>query len=258
MRLPSKLVKGALLPLAFAAVSASAASIHTGFYAGLNTGASFLNNTSKTVYNLSADNEALGITMREDSSQRGFNGGIFSGYNFYNDGTMMVGAELSFDWNSNNGYYADDYIVTNNESTYSMRYDFNLTIQPGVCITPCAWMFMKLGVAYGCFCDDYENLHSGLVSGAKVVNTDEGLFGWTLGAGLQRAVTDNFSLFTSYQYTYYGTCDMNVAKNGTRINVMTAPAAGNILEQEGAISAKIKRDAKLDQSVFKIGAIYTF
>lgn len=224
---------------------------HNKYYVGVNTGASFVTNQSFDHYD---SDTPYWHDLREESSARGYNGGVMFGYNFYCDCNMMLGAELSFNMYSNRGRYTDNFYNPDNskhsnfEFSHDMEYSWHLTLRPSFIITPCTLFYMNLGVGYAKVNFKAENkIYANADPYPNRFSSDETKYGFTLGAGLQKRITNCISVFAEYQYTYYGDfCPDKVKQGGTMVPVE---------QPEGTFT---NRGAVIDTNVFKIGMMYTF
>jgi len=219
------------------------------WYAGINTGASFIHNSSRDKF-VRNNNEIL---FREDHSQRGFNGGIFLGWNFYTCDVFNLALELTADLYSNRGHYTIDAFDDASQRTihhdvnYDMNYAFHLALRPGFCINDCTMLYFTIGAAYGDFEIEMNNRNSQTIGpgNPQSISEDEWLWGFSLGTGLKRQLSCNLSVFAAYEYTYYGKesfDDMNML-------------LGSSISDQARIG---DREACIDSNTFKLGLIYNF
>lgn len=284
-----KLSKAQLLLAAGLAVSATTAladPVMPGFYIGANSGSSFVTNQSNAhvlLINNAEDGDRVSVTHREESSIRGFNGGVFAGWNFFCNETWFHGIEFSADFFSNRGRWTHDtYFVThldqddvnarvaNFENVYDLDYALNLTFRPGVKINDSTVFYGILGVSWACFDNEVNRInrrggrsgggeqeapsamrvsHNNYGEPVNKKEDDDNLFGFVLGAGLSKQVTHYMSVFGSYQYTYYGKTDLDGFESQ-----MQHPQG----EADPTDITVSERSATIDSNIFKIGVIFNF
>lgn len=239
---------------------------HT-FYFGANTGASFVTNQSFDWYHTEPqDGPGYHFINREESSARGYNGGLMVGYNFYCDCNMMLGIEASANLYTNRGHYSTVFYNPHNETTgnwefsHDMNYSFHLTAHPSFLINNCTILYFNAGLgyakvnfrannlAYGHSQDmEWEDDH---VNGHHHTSwsDDENAYGFTLGAGIQKRITACVGVFAEYQYTHYGkVCLDDAPKAHSHGSAPSLPPLGVFSE----------RDATIDTNVFKVGLVFT-
>lgn len=167
--------------LALAASTASADPLQTGFYVGANSGASFVTNQvtgTVSIFNLE-EYDSVRARYNEENSIRGYNGGIFAGWNFYCDERWFHGVELSWDFFSNRGTSAHDleYVnvatygelvaampvqhveldddvdvkVANFEEIYDLEWALNLVFKPGVKVSDNTVFYGIVGASWASF-----------------------------------------------------------------------------------------------------------
>lgn len=245
----SKKLVGALAPIALVATALTAqahAQLGQGFYVGLNTGSSFVTNQAENHFSFNGDGSGS-FLYHDESSQRGFNLGAAIGWNFYCDCHYVMGLEFSADWYFNEADYTTEFPINVHEN-WKDKYALNLTFRPGVLINESTLLYAQLGVAWTCFESEthFNNAadFGGGVSFAGNFEQDENLWGWVLGAGIQKQVCDNFSMFAQYTYTYYNDDE---CLDDLRF---TGP--------EGQSARWHNREFNLDTNTFKVGLIFTF
>ncbi len=144
----------------------------TGFYVGVNGGYGW------------AEAEALGVSF--DDIEGGF-GGVQAGYN-YDFGGFVLGAEADVQFSGVEGDIP---------AVGSASLDNFGTVRA------------RAGVALDRF---LPYVTAGLAWGNATIDTsagdlDDNYVGWTIGAGLEYAVTDNVTVKAEYLYTDYGSAD---------------------------------------------------
>lgn len=219
---------------------------HNRLYFGLNTGVSVVNNQS---YNHYSANNDYTVFFRDESSARGYNGGLIVGYNFFCDCHMMMGVELGGNLYSNRGhetvnfYNRNDGYYSNFEFGHDMEYSFHITARPSFIINRCTLFYFNVGAGFAKINFDAQNLIPEN-AGVFVRHHSDNISRWglTLGAGIHKRITNYVGVFGEYQYTYYGECDLGRLYQG---NSLIAP-----------IGSFANRSAIIDANVFKFGLIF--
>lgn len=218
---------------------------HKGFYAGLNSGASFV--TGQTYSESTRGGSSSILVFRDEASARGYNGGALFGVNFYCDPVFIYGIELTGNLYSNrarqtwwNMRSVFEYSATQNyQDSWSLAYSADLTFKPGYFISPSTELYAIMGASVAGLKAELKHLTLGADNGDPAVRNHKTLYGAVLGAGIQRELCNRVSVFGSYQYSYYGKTNLSDAGDGG----------------EGQIS---NRSLRIDANVFKLGVIYTF
>jgi len=142
-----------------------------------------------------------------DANPDGIAGGIYAGANWQLNNGIVVGAETELNLNdgSDTAIYISEYVPT-----YPGYYDMEIRqnwsgstrLRLGYAVD--RWLpYITGGVAYS----DYESNLYGEANG------DGTLLGYTLGAGVEYAVTDNWRVRLSYLFTDYDTDTFNTNYN---------------------------------------------
>lgn len=184
-----------------------------GFYIGANTGASFV--TGQTYSELKFIDAFPGLlagtktTFRDEASARGYSGGAFLGWNFYVDSEYLYGLEISGNAYSNRAHQSiwsigafnngSPSAVLNFDESWDMKYSADLTFHPGVFLSESTALYGILGASIA-------EISTRFKESRRHHNHEESdtLYGFVLGAGIQKQLCNRLSMFVSYQYTYYG------------------------------------------------------
>lgn len=179
----------------------------TGFYVGGQLG-----------YGFSGDNRnfyyygAGGIAPLADdyygynTSPDGFFAGLHAGYNHQFSNQLVLGVETELNWSdvSGSGFYDEggdvdeDYI-----GTFDLKWFGSTRARVGFAhgrLLP----FLTAGVAYGKFRFDENDTADASFFSAGGGGT---LVGWSAGAGLEYALTNNWTIRGEYRYTDFGNKD---------------------------------------------------
>lgn len=236
-----------------------------GFYIGANTGASFVTGQPYDELRLIdsypgflADTKTI---FRDEGSARGYSGGAFLGWNFYVDREYIYGLEISGNAYSNRahqsiwsiGAYNQSVIladVLNFDESWDMKYSADLTFHPGVLLSESTSL-------YGIFGASIAEISTTFKESRRHHSHDESdtLYGFVLGAGIQKQLCNRLSMFVSYQYTYYG--DHSLRDHTINIPLVNAtPTLRQVREDN--FNGVHHRTLNIDTNVFKIGMLYTF
>ncbi len=169
----------------------------TGFYFGANLGGAIGNIQTKHYYQ-------VGAVTKNSSFLSGFLGGFQGGYNYQWTDWLVVGAEVDFDWtnarSSRNTVYVDGLTLGGNK--HKIKYLGTVRARLGYSADR-ALMYITGGYAYGSmknnFVFSYDNPVTDLpvVASAQKTKTQTG---WTIGGGLEYALTHNVLVRTEYLY----------------------------------------------------------
>lgn len=175
-----------------------------GGYVGVSAGYMFDRTTRATGYGLAGNQ----FSKRYINGTNGFVGGVFGGYNF-TAGNVVYGVEANVD-------YADSHATRRTfhgiASTGSdLGFNGALRARLGYSLDR-ALFYVNGGVALA----DVKYTATDVTGTAKKSSTE---FGYTLGAGMEYAVTSNLLLRTEYAFTDYG--DKTLATGGGRYNFET-------------------------------------
>ncbi len=192
----------------------------TGFYIGGQIGYEW--GTSSTT----ARSFATGaVTPQFDYSASGVVGGIHSGYN-YQINQFVIGYESAMNGSSSQGS------GLNNSDT--MPFESSVRGRVGI-----AWnralFFAAGGVAFGTL----QNTSTYTLSGySHTYNTEK--VGWTVGGGVEYAITNNWSVRAEYRYTDYG--------NINEVEAFSTGGAYSVTKHETDNKMQIGFSYKFDRS----------
>jgi len=164
------------LAMALCAVPASA-QVFEGPYVGLQAGW----NHDK-IGNASSDIGNLDIHDSRDS----FTGGVYGGYNHQVAPNVVLGVEAGFNLG------ADD-AVRGNAAVIDPNYSFDLGARAGYLVNDKTLAYVRGG---------YENTRARIASAAG--NSHDTFDGWSIGGGVERALTDTISARLEYRYSDLG------------------------------------------------------
>lgn len=234
---------------------------HKGLYIGANTGATFVTGQiqDKFVNGVNFINTERESTLyRNEDSERGYNGGILVGWNFYVDPQFVLGIEINANAFSNNAYQTiwnftpdiDGNDLINWQERWKIRYTADFLFKPGVLISDSTELYGIIGISYAEVKTQLKNLVPSLAGPNRLTfNNSSDVYGFVLGAGLTKQLCNQLGFFTSYQYTYFGNGQDHLADG----------VEGNFDGQDQDFRTFLKeRKLKVDANVFKVGLIYTF
>lgn len=214
----------------------------TGLYAGVQVGYAVGTGKFDDMYNYQPDSEGGGINRyTAEPDLLGWLGGAHVGYLHQFD-ALVVGAESDLNWSgvSGNGYF---FYHNNLEGTIdgpsaeNVQMDFlwdgSSRVKAGLAMDQLL-AFATAGVAYAQvdITDHRDYGDSGIHDFKGTAN----LLGWTAGAGLSYALSDNIVLTGEYRYTSYGE-DSGSFLDGTNDN-SRAYVSGDLHRATAAISFK--------------------
>lgn len=188
----------------------------TGFYAGVNAGYAFsgdsklkdvdVNYYGYSIYPLD--------TVTDSSDDGSFTGGAQIGYN-YQIGSFVIGAEADFNYADIQFEHSgrEDFMAT---STYTGAYTVDAkakvewfgTVRARLGFTPIdrLLVFATGGLAYGNVKTDmnFVDYFGGGIDASFSESKSDTRFGWTIGAGLEYAITDHLTVKGEYAYVDLG------------------------------------------------------
>lgn len=187
----------------------------TGFYAGINAGGGWGNDSIKSAWYGPAeiyDAEALAsfVNPPYSNSRAGFIGGIQVGYN-YQINQMVVGVEADFMGSTIGGSSESPVLVINNTidnvSRTKVQQDWlgTVRVRGGYSIDRLL-IFLTGGLAYGNaqVSTTSTDTEAGVVQSVWQGGKQSTKFGFTVGAGLEYALTDNWLIRAEYLYYNLG------------------------------------------------------
>lgn len=179
----------------------------TGFYAGLNAGYAFNGDNKMKDLNFNGYYpDSFGTTSKSDDGS--FTGGAQVGYN-YQMGSFVIGLEADFNYidlkreSNSYSYYTNG--LAYDQLHGQNKVEWYGTVRPRVGFTPVdrLLVFVTGGLAYGSIKSNasYQDFATGYsLYGSK----SDTRAGWTIGAGLEYAVTDNITVKGEYAYVDLG------------------------------------------------------
>ncbi|MBA4788928.1 MAG: outer membrane protein [Pseudomonadota bacterium] len=160
----------------------------TGFYIGANVGWAWQNNdlSVSPSFGIPATNINVG-------SSNGFTGGLQAGYNWQFANNVVLGLEADINWTDlgSNGVVvvSPGFGVASGLATGSMDYLGTIRARLGYAFDR-VLPYITGGVAYGK--TDFGNIYG--------LSTSETNWGWTIGAGVEYAFTNNITAKLEYLY----------------------------------------------------------
>lgn len=188
----------------------------TGCYVGGQIGAAWLNNPNRVT------NATTGAFVQDvPATGSGVKGGAFAGCNHQTTWGLVVGAEANIDAadlaarSSTINIAAVPGIIpipggvayTNERINWqgSLRLRAGYAIGPALIYATGGWAFANTGIAY------YGAATGGALSSATFSSSRSG---WTLGGGLEYAVTDNWTVRAEYRYADLGSVRNSISAQG--------------------------------------------
>jgi len=182
-----------------------------GLYAGGEIGGSWARSKVHAWSSSGGGNE------RWSTKPDGFIGGLYAGYNFDVGNNIILGIDTDFLWVDVNGTSTNRYEVGNIQARVKQKWVGSTRVRVGYAAD--RWLpYVAGGIAYSRI-DGGAYVFSN--TGARINENSESrtLSGWTLGTGVDYAMTDNVLLRLEYRYTDFGKKIYNIAGLGdTRVN----------------------------------------
>jgi outer membrane immunogenic protein len=191
----------------------------TGFYAGLNAGASF--NHGSTGVNAPAnwfDIIDFGGGWKRSEDDVNFTGGAQLGYN-YQMGSFVLGGEADFNYANIETKYSGFGVIplgtnaaSDNSFNAKSKVEWFGTARARLGFTPMERLlvFATAGLAYGnvksSTTEAWTIYNNGVASGSEAWSGSKSgtRYGWTVGGGAEYAVTNNLSVKAEYLYVDLG------------------------------------------------------
>lgn len=196
-----------------APVVAAPAFSWTGFYAGGQIGGSW------------SDTDVKGHRTDIDYSKSfspdpsGFIGGLYAGYNFDIGNNVVLGIETDWVWGDMDENDKATVNAAGDVISSKLKEKWAGATRARVGYAMDRWMpYLAGGVAYSKVDSNYRIKNSkGDVYPMYSANGSDTLTGWTIGAGVDYAMTDHLILRAEYRYTDFG--DEDYSKNNVKYNV---------------------------------------
>lgn len=167
----------------------------SGFYAGAQFGYGWGND--ETVEYLTGTNILTGLAYKLPS--RGALGGAFVGYNYEKD-SIVVGAEADIEAADIRGHFFDK-ATSLGAGASQIDGEGSVRARLGVAILDRSLLYVTAGAAFA----NVNYVYKRLIPPAVDEPVSDFRTGWTVGAGLEYALTDNVTIRGEYRYADYGT-----------------------------------------------------
>ncbi|MEN5247418.1 outer membrane protein [Brucella pseudintermedia] len=142
----------------------------------------------------------------------GFLGGIYAGYNFDLGNSVILGIDANFDYNDlkeSQDYWSDDTLPVRTSLESKLEWSGAVRARAGYAIDR-FMPYIAGGVAFG------QVKNSITIGDGSSYSDSQTLTGWTAGAGIDYAATDNITLRLEYRYTDFGNKDFDFGDVSTR------------------------------------------
>ena len=164
-----------------------------GAYVGASAGYLFDNSTQVTARDLAGDS----FSRRFIKGSDGFTGGVYGGYNFSSNG-FVYGVEANVDYSGKTASRE----TFGGAALTSSRIGVNGAARARVGVAADEALFYVAGGVAG------ANLRHSVTDGSGTVTSTKAKYGYTVGAGVDYAVTPNVVLRGEYNFTDYGKRDV--------------------------------------------------
>ena len=189
----------------------------TGFYLGASLGARWMEADWTTTANRDTNGDPLPIDETEASfSDAALRFGALAGYDHQISPRFVLGIEADAGYADNEDQILDlpgIGLSASNLSTVDLDADWDAGVRArlGYLATPELMLFASggvsfLGVEAKSFCPSDDQVCNA-VDPAQGLSEEETLIGWSLGAGAEYLLNEDWSLRAEYRYTDYGTYD---------------------------------------------------
>lgn len=153
--------------------------------------------------------------LSESFKSNGFLGGVYAGYNFDIGDNVILGVEGNFDYSDlkkSNGYYG-----SSNTLAYTTKSELEwsgaLRARAGYAMDR-FMPYIAGGLAFG-------DIKTNYADSAREFSNSQTKTGWTIGAGVDYAATDNVILRLEYRYTDFGNNNFDFGDTAMRNSVKT-------------------------------------
>lgn len=250
----------------------------TGFYAGVNAGYSWgrdpyditgtLTTRTRVFRAFGTPAETLisdvtagpaGFAAAGTANIDGFVGGGQIGYNLQS-GSFVWGLETDIQWTGQKG--GTQFCLTAGcplgsfvaNADYHLRWFGTLRARAGLLIDPRVLLYVTGGLAYGEIQADYSAGILGLPLGTA--STSSVKAGWTIGGGIEGALSNNWTVKAEYLYMDLGTlASGTLGGTGTTITP-NLPSQGFTTVVDNTVLANA--NARLRDNIFRVGLNYRF
>jgi outer membrane immunogenic protein len=189
----------------------------TGFYVGVQGGYAFGQENFRVTDNLSG----LDFGRIRGNDLDGFVGGVHAGYNVQ-FGAIVVGIEGDIEATGIESTRSETYTVGGGTFTDSYKasldYQASLRARIGFAFDR-ALVYATGGLAYGDFGGTFTSSETiGTTTFIDTVRFSENAYGYTLGAGVEYAFTNNLTARVEYRYTSYDLGSFNDTVAGLTVS----------------------------------------
>ena len=156
----------------------------------------------------SNDPDVYNYVNNDDFDVDGWLAGVDAGVNFHLADGIVAGIVGDIAWTDLAGSAIDSNVLVNNDE-FALGVNWQGSVRGRLGFDGGAFMpYLTAGIAFAnaTLTDDYTD-----------TNDSQTLVGWTAGAGVEFAATDNVSIDLQYRYNDYGNADFDL--NGTTANV---------------------------------------
>ncbi|MFC7065593.1 outer membrane protein [Brucella rhizosphaerae] len=140
-----------------------------------------------------------GVNVKPD----GFLGGLYAGYNFDLGNSVVLGIDGDVTYNNLKDSYSETFLDGTDSVESKLRWSGAVRARAGYAVDRFL-PYIAGGVAFGSV---KNTLSSTGADGSFEASQSKTLTGWTAGAGIDYAATDNVIVRLEYRYTDYGNKD---------------------------------------------------
>lgn len=150
--------------------------------------------------------------ISEGVAQHGYTGGIAFGFRKAYRQQYFLGGEWSANLDGTNASFQSGASSTSFSDATQIQYHTDITFVPGVKLTDTVNSYVKLGVSLASIQDNLTS-PTGYTSANAAYLDHNKIFGYALGLGLSKTVSDVVSVFTEANYHDYGTVHFQTFQN---------------------------------------------
>lgn len=152
-----------------------------------------------------------------EDNANGFVGGVQAGYNWQFQNGFVLGAEADFQGSTLkskiSGSYANQFYSEDSELSTKVQWWGTVRARLGYTPVERFLVYGTAGLAYGKIKTSYSFNYSDNVNYSEGFSSSKTKAGWTVGAGAEYAITNNWTLKSEYLYT-----DLGKAKGSVSLN----------------------------------------
>jgi outer membrane immunogenic protein len=194
----------------------------------------------------------------------GFIGGLQAGYNYQVDRSWLFGFEADFQYSGERGGQSDCSVAgcpagsAFGSSSHRLKWFGTARGRVGLLPTDRVLLYATGGLVYGQIDSDYVSGINGVTLLAGRTSTWRA--GWTVGGGVEGAISDRWTVKAEYLYADYGSFGANLGTGAAVTTVgpfvFLTPPAGTRTTTTSTVSSAVS--TRFTDNVFRVGLNYRF